>query len=472
MEEKMGSLEGKEPISSSEGEKSFRLKEEAMIREGEFEAIQALKRQGLKKKKAAEILGLDRRTVRRYWKRVKWERKAGMKRPSVLDSFRERLVTRAPDTDYCAQVMFLEIQRMGYTGCYEQVKRFVRPLREERRRFEEATIRFETGPAKQAQVDWGSTWIELAGERVKIHLFVKVLGYSRRIYARAEEDEKLATFLACHERSFRWFEGLTLSILYDNPKTVCLTRDFEGKDIGWNPQFLDFTRYWGFTPKLCKPYRARTKGKVESGVKYVKRNFFALYGRKFHSFEELNGKLEAWSLEIADERIHGTTHEKPSVRFESEGLLSSEGRAPYRIETEITRIIPSDALVVYKTNRYSVPWPLVGKEAVIEEAGERLKIYVEGRLAADHPLLGGRYQQNVIPGHYEGILRPKPASKPRVFSSVSLWAQADQEVEVRDLASYEALLGLPADLSAGDPVAEASAPEAHPPLAEVAGGVQ
>lgn len=448
MEEDFGSLEGKESIPSSEGENCFRLKEDAMIREGEFEAIQALKRQGLKKKRVAEVLGLDRRTVRRYWKKARWEGRIEVKRLSALDPYRAHLVTRAPETDYCAAVLFLELRKMGYTGCYEQVKRFVRPLREERRRVEEATIRFETGPGKQAQVDWGSTWVQMAGERIKIHLFVKVLGFSRRIYARAEQDEKLATFLACHERSFQWFEGLTASILYDNPKTVCLTRDFEGKDIGWNPQFLDFARYWGYGARLCKPYRARTKGKVESGVKYVKRNFFALYGRKFHSLEELNGKLETWCLEIADERIHGTTHEKPSVRFQAETLLSLQGKAPYRIETEISRIIPSDVLVVYKTNRYSVPWPLVGKEAVLKEAGERLKIYVEGSLAADHPLLGGRYQQNVIPGHYEGILRPKPRPEPKRLSSVSLWAQVDEEVEVRDLGSYEALVaGLPAEAS-------------------------
>jgi transposase len=228
MEEKRGNGAERALGHNPLNQKELGSKEEAMIREGTFEAIQGLKRRGLKKRKVAEILGLDRGTVRKYWKRAKWESKAGVKRPSLLDPFREHLVTRAAETDYCAQVMFLDIQRLGYAGCYEQVKRFVRPLREERRRFEEATIRFETGPGKQAQVDWGSTWVELTAERVKIHLFVKVLGYSRRIYARAEEDEKLARFLDCHERAFQWFDGLTASILYDNPKTVCLTRDFEG----------------------------------------------------------------------------------------------------------------------------------------------------------------------------------------------------------------------------------------------------
>jgi transposase len=386
---------------------------------------------------------MDRKTVGKYWKRAAWEKRAPARKGSILDAWRDYLLKRAPETDWNAAVCLLDIQRLGYTGSYGPVKEFIRPLREERRRLEEATLRFETGPGQQAQVDWGSTWVLLAGERVRIHLFVKVLGYSRRIYPRAERDEKLPAFLACHERAFQWFGGLTHTNLYDNPKIVCLARDFEGKDITWNPQFLDFTRYWGFTPKLCKPYRARTKGKVESGIKYVKRNFFALYGRSFGSLEELNEKLERWALEIADERIHGTTHEKPSARFQGERLLTLEGKAPYRIEVPITRIIPSDARIVYKTNRYSVPWRLTGRQAVLREEGERLRIYVEGTLAADHPLLGGRYQQNIIEGHYEGILRPLAAqakAKETSLTGISLWQEAGEEVEVRDLGSYEALV--------------------------------
>lgn len=433
-------LQGQLP--SNEGERNFRLKEGKMLTEEGFHAIQALKREGLKKKKAARILGLDPKTVRKYWKKSRWEKQRRGGRGTALTPFREHLLKRAPETDYCARVLFLELRDRSYQGGYTAVKDFVRPLREERRRTEEATIRFETGPGKQAQVDWGSTRIELAGNPIKIHLFIMVLGYSRRLYARAELRENLPLFLQCHERAFEWFQGLTQTILYDNPKTICLARDFEGKRITWNPQFLDFARYRGYEARLCKPYRARTKGKVESGVKYVKRNFFALWGRSFSSLEELNEKLERWCLEVADERIHGTTHEKPSVRFQAETLLPLQGKAPYRIESAISRIIPNDALVVYKTNRYSVPWPLVGKEAVIEEAQERLKIHVEGRLVADHPLLGGRYQQNVTPGHYEGILRPRPKPKEPPLVRVSLWRAADDEVQIRDLASYEALAGL------------------------------
>ncbi len=116
--------------------------------------------------------------------------------------------------------------------------------------------------------------------------------------------------------SFRHFGGVPLSCLYDNPRTQVLGRS-EGKVL-WHPVFEDFARFYGFIPRACRPYRAQTKGKTESGVKYVKRN--ALAGRRFSSWEELNDWLETWCVTVADLRIHGTTHERPIDRFAREGL--------------------------------------------------------------------------------------------------------------------------------------------------------
>lgn len=434
-------LDDEKPSFIEEKGIDFGDKEVPMISDDDYGAIQALKRQGVKKKKAARILGLDVKTVKKYWKEGKHPVYQREKiKPTKLDPYRDYLLRRAPETDYCAWVCFLDIHKKGYTGGYTAVKDLIRPLREEDRRFREATIRFETLPGKQAQLDWGSTHALIGGAAMRIELFVMVLGYSRRIYVRAEQDQKLPALIHCHEQAFRWFGGLTEAMLYDNPKTICLKRDFEGKHITWNPQFLDFARYYGFETRLCKPYRARTKGKVEAGVKYVKRNFFSLYGRAFQSFEELNEKLEAWALEIADERIHGTTHEKPSVRFKDERLRSLEGKTPYRIEIDSARIVPSDALVVFKTNRYSVPWRCTGKEVALEECGERLKICHAGVVIADHPILAGRYEQHIIPGHYEGLPRPThPKVCEETAVEVSLWPYFTEDVEIRDLGTYEAL---------------------------------
>jgi transposase len=174
-------------------------------------------------------------------------------------------------------VLHREVAGLGFTGGYQQVQRFLKPYRAQRRWSELATVRFETAPGEQAQVDYGQlrVWI---GERAEtVHLFVFTLGYSRRLFTRGYPDERLATLLDGHERAFRWFGGLTISCLYDNPRTLVLGR--RENHVVWHPLFEDFARYYGFTPHACQPYRARTKGKVESGVKYVKRN--ALAGRRF-----------------------------------------------------------------------------------------------------------------------------------------------------------------------------------------------
>ena len=179
-----------------------------------------------------------------------------------------------------------------------------------------ATVRFETAPGEQAQVDYGQLKVWIGEQAETVHLFVFTLGDSRRLFTRGYRNERLATLLDGHERAFRFKGDVTLNCLYDNPRTLVLGRS-EHKVL-WHPLFDDFARYYGFTPRACQPYRARTKGKVESGVGYVKHN--ALAGRRFHSWEELNGWLERWSAEVADLRVHGTTHERPIDRFAHERL--------------------------------------------------------------------------------------------------------------------------------------------------------
>jgi len=187
-----------------------------------------------------------------------------------------------------------------------------------------ATVRFETPPGHQAQVDFGQMrlWI---GEQVDVaHIFVFTLGYSRRLWPVAYPHERLSALLDGHEQAFRHFGGVPLECLYDNPRTLVLGR--RETRVLWHPVFEDFARTYGFTPRACRPYRAQTKGKVESGVKYVKRN--ALAGRRFHSWEAINPWLAEWAVSVADQRVHGTTHERPIDRFARETLTPLVTRPP------------------------------------------------------------------------------------------------------------------------------------------------
>jgi transposase len=160
----------------------------------------------------------------------------------------------------------------GYTGSYETVKRFVRPLHAEEAVSDLTQRRFETPPGGQSQIDWGQARVYSRTQPVELHIFVLTLGFSRRGFYRACADERLAQFLDAHEAAFAHFGGHTREHLYDRPRTVCAPGRDDGKVV-WNATFKAFADYWGFEPRLCPPYRAQTKGKVKSGVKYFKRNF-------------------------------------------------------------------------------------------------------------------------------------------------------------------------------------------------------
>ena len=406
-------------------------REDPMINRDKWGAISCLKAQGIRKKTIARTLGLHVQTVRKWLKQELWKPYVRQPKRKLMDEFREWATVRLPQVGYSAVVLFEELKAKGYTGGYQQVKRFVRPLREERDRLEEATVRFETLPGQQSQVDWGTSLVSVGGQTVRVSFFVMVLGYSRRTFVRATLDEKVPTLLGCHEAAFEHFGGRTREILYDNPKTIAL--EHNGQKIRLNPAFEDFARYWGYSPRLCWPYRARTKGKVESGVKYVKGNF--LPGKIFESLEHLNRELLRWCLEVADRREHGTTHRIPAEAFAEESLVPTAGHPAYRLIEAPCRTVAMDCLVSYRTNRYSVPARLVGKTVELVVTGDLLAIYHQGERLAEHALHSGRFQMVMNKAHYAELFKRR-IPPPGPSRTMIPWP----EVEERSLAVYEELV--------------------------------
>ena len=415
---------------------------EEMIGFERWAEAKGLYRHGWSIRKIAQELGMDRKTVRKVLSQERPEPyRRTVRKPSILAPFMDLLVRRAPEVDYCAQRLFLELKELGYKGSYNQVKRAVRPLREERRWLEEATVRFETPPGQQAQADWTSAWAWIGEERRRVHLFAMVLGYSRCLYGEFTEDEKLPALLRCHEHAFDWFGGLPQEILYDNPKTVVLRRDMEGKHIVWNPTFWDFVGYYGLIPRLCRPYWPRTKGKIESGVRYIKRSF--LPGRRFTSLEDLNAQLWEWLRRVADQRVHGTTNRKPAELFLEEKLRFRDGRPPYRIQISLVRRVSRDLLVSVEGNLYSVPAPYVGAWVEVQAGPEdSIEVYHQGVLIVRHRRSWERHQRVIDPKHYQELLwrgKLEKAEKSALPPFPTLWKVSEPEVEIRDLAVYEAV---------------------------------
>ena len=141
-------------------------------------------------------------------------------------------------------------------------------------------------------MDWGHLgYLDDGAQQHRVWGFAITLGYSRRMWAQAAVDQKLGTLLRMHEGAFAEWGAIPEEILYDRMKTVWLGSDARG-EVQWHPVFLDFAKYWGFKPRLCRPYRAQTKGKIESGVKYVRRNFVCgLLGREPACLADFNTEL-------------------------------------------------------------------------------------------------------------------------------------------------------------------------------------
>jgi transposase len=410
-----------------------------MINRDKHGAVVELAQRGTPKKVIARILNISPKSVRRILAKPGWtpyqRRPAGSK---VLTGFEEFLTRRAPEVDFNAVVLYQEARLAGYSGCYETIKLFVRPMREALRREVEATLRFETAPGRQGQVDWGTSAVWLGERRVRTRFFAMVLGYSRRMFARGFPNERMASLTAGHEAAFAWFGGTPHELLYDNPKTIVKDRNRETGEVEMNSRFRDFLRHYGVRPRFCHPYRARTKGKIESGIKYLKKNF--LVGRRFRDLEDLNRQLEEWLTTVADARVHGTTGVRPIDRFPQENLVDLRNVPPYRLESPILRQVGSDARICFKANRYSVPWRLVGRQIEVRAENDEVVLLLDGQAVARHAALSGRFQERIDPAHFRGLFRmvvdedpAKPSHDPRF---------PVEDVMVRDLSLYDQVAGI------------------------------
>ena len=317
----------------------------------------------------------------------------------------------------------------------------VRPLRAAASIASVTQMRFETEPGEQAQVDWGQVTVWLGEARAKVHVFVMTLGYSRRGYGEGYLDERMGSLLAAHERAFAHFGGVCQTLLYDRMRTVAVGLSEDGRRVRLNATFESFADHWGFAVRLCRPYRAMTKGKVESGVKYVKRNFVP--GRKFRDLDDFNEQLTAWQAEVADVRVHGTTHQRPLDRFpeEARALTPTAGQRSFLQALIRERKVAEDWLVSIDANRYSVPFGLIGKTVQVCREGGSWVIRYGGRIVAEHAVLAGRAQLSVKPEHGPGAV---PRNQRQRYAASGgrppTPPPADREVQVRDLAVYEQLL--------------------------------
>jgi len=409
-----------------------------MFRGKDVQEIEQLKRQGLSLRAISALTGYDRKTIRRYLLGDGEAPAYGPRppAPSKLDPYKDYLQERMAAGVWNAQVLLRELRQKNYGGGYTILKDWLHPQRVAAQAV--AVRRFETGPGKQAQVDWGHLgWLEEDGRQRPLWAFAITLGYSRRMMAEVATDQKLGTLLRMHESAFRQWDGVPEEILYDRMKTVWTGTDERG-EIVWNSVFLDFARYWGFRPRLCRPYRAQTKGKIESGVKYIRRNFLCgLQGREPGSLGDMNAQLREWVATVANQRVHGTTREQVLLRWDGDqfSMQPVEGRPAYPYAYDELRKVARDAYVAWQGSRYSVPWNFVGKQVWVRERGPDLEIHYGAERIATHPAAQHRYQVVTQREHHEGI----PLGACGTGKTLVHIQQKAPVVETRSLEAYESV---------------------------------
>jgi len=407
-----------------------------MFRGRDVHEIEELKMQGFSLRAISDLTGYDRKTIRKYLISPEAVPVYGPrpKPESKLDPFKEFLQERMRAGVWNAQVLLQEIRQRNYAGGYTILSDWLRPQRESARVV--AVRRFETAPGQQAQVDWGHLGsLQEDGSDRRLWGFTMTLGYSRSLNAGAATDQKLGTLLRMHEAAFRQWDGVPQEILYDRMKTVWTGTDERG-EIVWNPVFLDFTRYWGYTPRLCRPYRAQTKGKVESGVKYMRRNFLCgLQGREPASLTDLNAELRQWVAQVANQRVHGTTGDRVSERWEREriSLQPLNGRLAYPYAEDELRKVARDAYVEWQGSRYSVPWKYAGQQVWVRQQACEIQVRCGSERIAMHSQAVGQHQVVTRSEHHAGI----PLSGQLRGKTLIHIQQSAPVVEVRSLAVYE-----------------------------------
>ncbi len=409
-----------------------------MLRGKDVQEIEELKRQGLSIRAIGRLTGYDRKTIRKYLIQPEGVPAYGPRPKQVgkLEMFQPYLQERMNAGVWNGRVLLRELRERGYDGSYTLLTDWIRPQRESAQTV--AVRRFETPAGKQAQVDWGHLGsIDIGGQERKLWGFSLTLGYSRSMMAEAAVDQRLGTLLRMHEEAFRQLGGVPEEILYDRMKTVWLETDERG-EIVWNPVFLDFARYWGFTPRLCRPYRAQTKGKVESGVKYIRRNFLCgLQGREPSCLSDLNAELRKWVWGVANQRVHGTTHEPVAARWEAEraSLRPLDGRPPYPYVDDELRKVARDAYVSWKGSRYSVPWQYAGRSVWVRERGQEVEVHFGSEKIAVHNQSSHAHKVVTQVEHHRGIpLGARPEAK--ILIHIQDMAPV---VEIRPLAAYESV---------------------------------
>ena len=341
----------------------------------------------LNKSELARRFNCDRRTVDKYINEIEETSRKPREVKSKLDEYKEIIMDKVDNYGSKSMAIFKFIQKKGYQGGYQTVNNFVNTHRKSE--VKKATIRFDTSPGLQAQVDWKESikMVSRSGEVFEVNIFLMILGYSRLKYLKLTTDRTQETLFECLFEGFRCFEGIPNEILFDNMSTVVDRNRTTFKNVAINKVFKYFSMDAGFDVITCRPYRPKTKGKVETLAKLVDR--LTPYNEEFETFNEIENIVEAFNDEINSE-VSQATNEVPLIRFQKEKeylnpLPPMDVLISY-FHHEKEYKVSNESMIKYKGKKYSVPTSYIGSYLTVSEIDSEIYIYYTRDLIACHKI--------------------------------------------------------------------------------------
>ncbi|MBI3956611.1 MAG: IS21 family transposase [Candidatus Kerfeldbacteria bacterium] len=375
-----------------------------MLRPEEKEHIFAQISQGISLSQISRQLGRSPGTIYKYKRLLASGDPSNQEQAKIsskISPFTETIHLHLKKGERNVKKIFHYLRKKRYRGSYSLLNSYIQNLRASvEQKGYKRSVRVETNPGEQAQVDWGSFGsVRINGRKVKLYAFVYILSYSRSTYVEFVVRQNQQVLQSCHVHAFEKL-GIPKSIRYDNMKTVVLSRkrlSNGDQRIYWNPTFQDFAVYYGFQVEACPPYWPRAKGKVEAAVKYLRNNFAEknLFKKNFSSLEQLNNKVTRWVDDLANQRLHSTTGKKPLQLWKKEKkFLNFPVGDAYNPTPLLHRRSTKDALIQYKSNFYSVPMEYAQKKLFLREIVNHglpmLEIYSHQECIARHSVSSRR----------------------------------------------------------------------------------
>lgn len=374
-----------------------------MIDYGTYCRVLQLKEQHLRTSQIARILCIDERTVRRWLEEKGYHQRREVQRTSKLDPYKVHIVRWLESYPLSSVQILQRLRELGYQGGTTILREYVAKVRP---RKSEAFLTLSFSPGECAQVDWGQFGtVNVGSTQRRLSFFVMVLCYSRMMYVEFTVSQTMEHFLGCHRNALEFFGAVPGAVMVDNLKSAVIERCVGAAPI-FNPRYLDFAKYYGFSIRACAVRKGNEKGRVENAVGYIKKNF--LGGLAVDDFSALNPAGRVWLEEIANVRIHGTTHKKPIELFSVEkAAMTPLPPQPYDTALIRTVRVSNRFRIDCDGNKYSVPAHLAGTRLTLKAYADRLCVYKNNQLVAQHIRSYERNRDFEHPDHPRELLQQR-----------------------------------------------------------------